>query len=40
LQGNDSDYERELSRLDDAGKSIVKRLREWAGDLVQVTVNK
>jgi hypothetical protein len=35
-----SDYERGLARLDDTGKAIVKKLREWAGDLVQVAGNK
>ena len=28
-----SDYERGLARLDDVGKAIVQKLREWAGDL-------
>ena len=31
-----SNYERGFSRLDDAGKVVVKKLREWAGELVQV----
>jgi hypothetical protein len=30
-----SDYERGLSQLDEAGKGIVKKLREWAGDLAK-----
>jgi hypothetical protein len=32
-----SGYERGLGRLDEAGKAIVKKLKEWAGDLVNVT---
>ena len=35
-----SDYERGLARLDDTGKAIVKKLRDWAGDLAQVAGNK
>ncbi|TFK38962.1 hypothetical protein BDQ12DRAFT_722817 [Crucibulum laeve] len=35
-----SDYERGWERLDEAGKGIVKRLREWAGDLVKETGNR
>ena len=38
-----SDYERGprgLERLDKDGKAIVKKLREWAGDLVKVAGNK
>jgi len=35
-----SNYERGLARLDDTGKAIVKKLREWAGDLAQVAGNK
>ena len=35
-----SDYERGLERLDEKGKAIVKKLREWAGDLVKVAGNK
>jgi hypothetical protein len=35
-----SDYERGLERLDDGGKAIVKKLREWAGDLAKVAGNK
>ena len=35
-----SDYERGFSRLDDAGKAVVRKLREWAGELVQVKGNK
>jgi predicted RNase H-like nuclease (RuvC/YqgF family) len=35
-----SDYERGLERLDEPGKAIVKKLREWAGDLAKVAVKK
>ena len=35
-----SDYERGLERLDEGGKAIVKKLREWAGDLMKVAGNK
>jgi predicted RNase H-like nuclease (RuvC/YqgF family) len=35
-----SDYERGFTRLDDAGKVVVKKLREWAGELAQVKGNK
>ena len=35
-----SDYERGLERLDESGKAIVKRLREWAGDLMKIAGNK
>ena len=35
-----SDYERGLAWLDENGKAIVKRLREWAGDLVKVVGKK
>lgn len=35
-----SDYERGLGRLDEKGKVIVKKLREWAGDLVKVAGSK
>ena len=35
-----SDYERGLERLDDTAKEIVKKLREWAGDLAKVAGNK
>jgi hypothetical protein len=35
-----SDYERGLGRLDQDGKAIVKKLREWAGDLAKVGGNK
>jgi len=35
-----SDYERGLGRLDEGGKAIVKKLREWAGDLMKVAGNK
>ena len=30
-----SDYERGLAQLDDEGKGIVKKLKEWAGDLAR-----
>ena len=35
-----SDYERGLERLDEGGKATVKKLREWAGDLMKVAGNK
>ena len=35
-----SDYERGLAQLDEAGKGIVKRPREWAGGLEKVAGNK
>ncbi|KAF8235815.1 hypothetical protein L208DRAFT_1254948 [Tricholoma matsutake] len=35
-----SDYKRGLGCLDKDGKAIVKKLREWAGDLVKVAGNK
>jgi hypothetical protein len=35
-----SDYERGLECLDDTGKAIVKKLREWAGDLAKIAGNK
>jgi hypothetical protein len=35
-----SDYEQGLECLDDSGKAIVKKLRQWAGDLVKVAGNK
>jgi hypothetical protein len=35
-----SDYERGLARLDDTGRAIVKKIGEWAGDLVQIAGNK
>jgi hypothetical protein len=35
-----SDYERGLERLDEDGKAIMKKLREWAGDLMKVAGNK
>ena len=35
-----SDYERGIERLDENGKAIVKKLREWAGDLAKVPGNK
>ena len=35
-----SDYKRGLERLDEDGKAIVKKLREWAGDLIKVAGNK
>lgn len=35
-----SDYEKGLEQLDKKGKDIVKKLREWAGDLVKVAGKK
>jgi len=35
-----SDYEQGIEQLDENGKAIVKKLREWAGDLAKVTGNK
>ena len=35
-----SNYERGLEQLDENGKVIVKKLREWAGDLTKVVGNK
>ena len=35
-----SDYKRGLERLDEDGKAIVKKLREWAGDLMKVAGGK
>ena len=35
-----SDYEQGVDQLDEEEKAIVKRLREWAGDLVKETGNK
>jgi predicted RNase H-like nuclease (RuvC/YqgF family) len=35
-----SDYERGIEKLDDKGKAIVKKLRQWAGDLANVTGKK
>ena len=35
-----SDYERGFAKLDDAGKAVVKKLREWAGELAWVKQNK
>ena len=35
-----SDYERGFERLDEDGKAIVKKLREWAGDLMKVAGSK
>ena len=35
-----SDYERGFARLDDTGKAVVKKLREWAGELAQVKGSK
>ena len=31
-----SDYERGVAKLDDTGKAIVQKLREWAGDRKQM----
>ena len=35
-----SDYEWGISKLDEAGKVVVRKLRELAGDLAKVTENK
>ena len=35
-----SDYERGIERLDEDGKVVVKKLREWAGDLMKVAGKK
>ena len=35
-----SDYERGVARLDDHGKEIVKKLREWGGDLLAKIAGK
>ena len=35
-----SDYERGLTRIDNGGRAIVKKLQEWGGDLAQVVGNK
>ena len=35
-----SDYEQRLEQLDKDGKAVIKKLREWAGDLARVTRNK
>ena len=35
-----SDYERGVEALDEAGRAIVKKLREWAGDLAKVAGKK
>lgn len=35
-----SDYEWGFEKLDDKGKAIVKKLRQWGGDLVKVTGKK
>ena len=35
-----SDFERGFERLDKDGKAIVKKLREWAGDLMKVAGKK
>lgn len=35
-----SDYERGFEKLDDKGKAIIKKLRQWGGDLVKVTGKK
>ncbi|KAH8985149.1 hypothetical protein EDB92DRAFT_2029269 [Lactarius akahatsu] len=34
------DYERAVSELDDDGKAIVRKLREWAGASTKVAGNK
>ena len=35
-----SDYEQELETLGEAEKAIVRKLREWAGDLAKVPGNE
>ncbi|KAI9440580.1 hypothetical protein H4582DRAFT_1788482, partial [Lactarius indigo] len=35
-----SDYEREVARLDNKGKAIVEKLREWAGELLVKMVGR
>ena len=35
-----SDYSQGLEQLDENGKAIVRKLREWAGDLAKVAENK
>ena len=35
-----SDYERGVTHLDDKGKAIVKKLKEWAGELPKITGKK
>ena len=35
-----SDYERGVARLDENDKAIVRKLREWAGDLARIAGNK
>ena len=35
-----SDYEMAVGQLDEVGKAVVQRLREWAGDLPKVAGNK
>lgn len=35
-----SDYERELEQLDEGGRKIVNKLREWAGDVAKAIGNK
>lgn len=35
-----SDYERAVGKLDEKDKALVKKLREWAGDLARVAGNK
>jgi hypothetical protein len=37
---NASDYNRGMGRLDEKGLEIVKRLRQWAGDLSKMAGNK
>jgi hypothetical protein len=32
-----SNYKRGLERLDEDGKAIVKKLREWAGDIMNIS---
>jgi hypothetical protein len=35
-----SDYKRGVTHLDDKGKAIVKKLKEWAGELPKITGKK
>lgn len=35
-----SDYEREIGRLDENGEAIVRKLREWAGELAKIVGNR
>jgi predicted RNase H-like nuclease (RuvC/YqgF family) len=35
-----SDYEQGVEKLDDKGKAVIKKLRQWAGDLAKVAGKK